>query len=89
MEKKEKKAFRGFLLSKEPLLIGLSSGLLISTIAMLFISIAAEGFLVVKINEIYWFFVSIMIAALNYKIDENKLKKWDNYRKIFLTFLGI
>jgi hypothetical protein len=89
MEKKEKKAFRGFLLNKEPLLIGLSSGLLISTIAMLFISIAAEGFLVVKINEIYWFFVSIMIAALNYKIDENKLKKWDNYRKIFLTFLGI
>ena len=61
-------------MSKEPLLIGLSSGLLISTIAMLFISIAAEGFLVVKINEIYWFFVSIMIAALNYKIDENKLK---------------
>ncbi|GAG60009.1 unnamed protein product, partial [marine sediment metagenome] len=61
-----KKAFRGFLLRKEPLLIGLSSGLLVSTIAMLFISIAAEGFLVVKINEIYWFFVAITMAALSF-----------------------
>jgi len=69
-----KKAFRGFLLRKEPLLIGLSSGLLVSTIAMLFISIAAEGFLVVKINEIYWFFVAITMAALTNKIKVNESK---------------
>lgn len=69
-----KKAFRGFLLRKDLLLIGLSSGLLVSTIAMLFISIAAEGFLVVKINEIYWFFVAITMAALSNKIKVNELK---------------
>jgi len=69
-----KKAFRGFSLRKEPLLIGLSSGLLVSTIAMLFISIAAEGFLVVKINEIYWFFVAMTMAALSHKIKVNELK---------------
>jgi len=69
-----KKAFRGFLLRKDPLLIGLSSGLLVSTIAMLFISIVAEGFLVVKINEIYWFFVAMTMAALSHKIEENELK---------------
>ncbi len=69
-----KKAFRGFLLRKDPLLIGLSSGLLVSTIAMLFISIVAEGFLVVKINEIYWFFAAITMAALSNKIKVNELK---------------
>jgi len=69
-----KKAFRGFLLSKDPLLIGLSSGLLVSTIAMLFISITAEAFLVVKINEIYWFFVAITMTVLSNKIKVNELK---------------
>ena len=59
---------------KDPLLIGLSSGLLVSTIAMLFISTAAEGFLVVKINEIYWFFAAITMAALSNKIKVNELK---------------
>jgi len=69
-----KKAFGGFLLKKEPLLIGLSSGLLVSTIAMLFISIAAEGFLVVKINEVYWFFAAITVSALSNKIKVDELK---------------
>jgi len=69
-----KKAFRGFLLSKDPLSIGLSSGLLVSTIAMLFISITAEAFLVVKINEVYWFFVAITMSVLSHKIKVNKLK---------------
>lgn len=66
-----KKAFRAFLLRKEPLLIGLSSGLLVSTITMLFISIAAEGFLVVKINEIYWFFTAITMTVLSF--DEREI----------------
>lgn len=69
-----KKAFRGFLLSKDPLSIGLSSGLLVSTVAMLFISITAEAFLVVKINEIYWFFVAITMTVLSHKIKVNELK---------------
>ncbi len=69
-----KKAFRGFLLRKVPLLIGLSSGLLVSTIVMLFISIVVEGFLVVKVSEVYWFFAAITMAALSNKIKVNKLK---------------
>lgn len=41
---------------------------------MFFISIAAEGFLVVKINEIYWFFTDITMATLSNKIKVNELK---------------
>ncbi len=66
-----KKAFQGFSSTKAPLLIGLSSGLLVSTFVMLFISIPAEGFLVVKPNEVYWFFTAITMAALSSKVKRN------------------
>lgn len=61
-----RRAFHGFLSGKGPFLIGLSSGLFISTCAMLFMSIAGEAFLVVKINEIYWFFTAITMAAMSF-----------------------
>jgi O-antigen ligase len=69
-----RRAFHGFLSGKGPFLIGLSSGLFISTCAMLFMSIAGEAFLVVKINEIYWFFAAITMAALSHKIKINEFK---------------
>lgn len=59
-----KKSFQGFFKGKDPFLIGLSSGLLVATLTMLFISIAAEAFMVVKIAEVYWFFVALTMAVL-------------------------
>ena len=67
-------AIKGWLLKGKTFLTGLSSGLLISTFAMLFISIAAEGFLVVKINEVYWFFAAVTMASLSCKVENNGLK---------------
>ncbi|GAG19249.1 unnamed protein product [marine sediment metagenome] len=59
-----KKALKGFLFSKAHFLIGLSSGLLIATLTMLFISIPGEAFIVVKIAEVYWFFVALTLTSL-------------------------
>ncbi len=59
-----KKSWQGFSLRRISLKTGLSAGLLVSTFVMLFISIAAEGFLVVKPNEVYWFFTAITMAVL-------------------------
>lgn len=59
-----KKSWQGFSFRKDPFSVGLAGGLLISTITMLFISIAAEGFLVVKPNEAYWSFVGLAMAVL-------------------------
>jgi len=68
-----KKSFQGFFRRKEPILIGLSAGLLVSTFAMLFISISGEGFLIVKPNEAYWFFAAITMAVLSFKSSERQL----------------
>jgi hypothetical protein len=59
-----KKSWWGFSTGKNSLLIGLSSGLLVATLTLLFISISAEAFLVVKINEVYWFFTALTIVTL-------------------------
>ena len=56
---------------------------------MLFISIAAEGFLVVKINEIYWFFTDITMAILSNKIKVNELKNGIIIKKYSLLFWRI
>jgi len=61
-----KKAFQGFSSGKNPILIGLSAGLLVSTFVMLFNSIAAEALLIVKPNEVYWFFAAITMATLSF-----------------------
>jgi len=58
-----RKGLKEFLSNKDPFLTGLSSGVLVSTFTMLFISIPAEAFIVVKINEVYWFFVALTMAT--------------------------
>ena len=60
-----KKSWQGFSRGKNPLLIGLSSGLFVATLTLLFISISAEAFIVVKISEVYWFFTALTMVALN------------------------
>ncbi len=59
-----KRAFRGFSLGRDPFLIGISAGLLIATLTMLFIAIPAASFLVVKIAETYWFFTALAMSTL-------------------------
>jgi len=54
-----------FLKSREPLKIGLSSGVLLATLTMLFFSFATEPFIVVKLSEVYWVFVAIAMAGLS------------------------
>jgi len=70
-----KKSWHEFSKGKDSLLMGLSSGLFIATLAMLFISILAEAFIVVKISEAYWFFAALTMAALslNKKTKQNDL----------------
>jgi O-antigen ligase len=58
-----RRAWRELLLGGSLIKTGLSAGLLVNTFVMLFISIVAEGFLVVKPNEVYWFFVGLAMAA--------------------------
>lgn len=61
-----KKSWQGFSRGKESLLIGLSSGLLVATLTLLFISFSSDAFIVVKINEVYWFFVALTLATLSF-----------------------
>jgi len=68
-----KKAWQGFLLKKNNFLEALSAGLLISTISMLIVSVAVEAFMVVKVAEIYWFFVALTMAVLTL----NEEKKYE------------
>ena len=55
---------RAFFKSNNHLSIGLSSGLLIATLVMLFFSFATEPFIVVKLSEAYWVFAAIEVAGL-------------------------
>ncbi len=66
-----KKSWRGFTRSPDTFSIGLAAGLLVTTLIMLFISISAEAFIVVKIAQVYWFFAAITMAALSF----NKTKE--------------
>ena len=52
-----------FLHERDPLIVGIASALLVSTVAMLILSVGAEAFRVVKIAEVYWFFVALSTAA--------------------------
>jgi len=78
-----KKSLRGFLFSKEPLIISLSVGLFANTIAMLIMAIPAEAFQVVRINEVYWFFTALTMAALGLKTKE-KDGKFDKSNRFIL-----
>jgi len=59
-----KKAFLGFSKSRDGFSIGLSAGLLIATLTMLFLAMAAEVFFVVKFSEVYWSFAALTMAVL-------------------------
>lgn len=59
-----KKAFQGFLLGKDRILVGLSAGLLVATLTMLLVSIPNDAFMIVKVMEIYWFFTALTMAVL-------------------------
>lgn len=59
-----RKSFLGLVRNKEPLSVGLSAGLFIATLIMLFFSFATEPFIVVKPSEVYWFFAAITMFIL-------------------------
>jgi len=59
-----KKAWREFRTGKNALIAGLSAGVLVSTLTMLIMSIAADAFIVVKIGEVYWFFIALSMTTL-------------------------
>jgi hypothetical protein len=69
-----KKSAGYFLRGKDPLLVGLSAGLLTSTVAMLIIAIPAEAFIVIKIAEVYWFFAALALVALCIGKKQDNLK---------------
>jgi len=72
-----KTSFKEFLRSKDALLTAVSIGFFCSTLAMMAVSLFAEGFLVVKINEVYWFFAAMTFAVISiystHKNDEKSI----------------
>lgn len=70
-----KKSWQGYSKSQDGFSVGLSAGLLVATLIMLFLSIAAEAFLAVKPNEVYWFFAALTMAVLAIN------KRKENYAK--------
>jgi len=60
-----KKSWHGFKKNCDNLSVGLSAGLLTTTITMLFLSLATEPFIVVKPSEVYWFFSGLTMAAIS------------------------
>lgn len=60
-----RKSFKAFLKSGEGFLVGMSSGLFVATISMLFCGLASDPFVVVKSAEVYWMFAGITMAVLS------------------------
>ncbi|MDP2967219.1 MAG: hypothetical protein Q8N87_02300 [bacterium] len=60
-----KKSWQGFSRNRDGFAVGLSAGLLVATLALLFISFATEPVIVVKPSSVYWFFAAITMAVLN------------------------
>jgi len=59
------KSWKGFSKNRDRFAVGLSAGLLISTITLLFISFATEPFIVVKPSSVYWFFAAMALTVLS------------------------
>lgn len=59
-----RKSWQGFLKNEDNFLVGLSAGLLIATLAMLFCGFATSPFIVVKPSEVYWFFAAMIMFTL-------------------------
>ena len=72
-----KKSWQGFSKSGDRFAIGLSAGLLVATLILLFISFATEPFIVVKPSSVYWFFAAITMATLS--LNERKVRPQDNF----------
>ena len=72
-----KTSWQNFIKSKNNLLAGTSAGVLVSTLSMLFVSTMNDAFIVVKVNEVYWFFIAITAAIfiLNNKEQKTNLIK--------------
>jgi len=60
-----RKSWQGFSKNGNTFAIGLSAGLLVVTLTLLFISFATEPFIVVKPSSVYWFFAGITMAVLS------------------------
>jgi len=58
-------SWQGFSKGGDGLAVGLSAGLLVATLTLLFISFATEPFIVVKPSSVYWFFAGITMAVLS------------------------
>lgn len=50
--------------SKDNFVHGISIGFLSATIAMLFISLTTEPFIIVKVAEVYWFFTGLTMVSI-------------------------
>ncbi len=72
-----KKSFEGFRSRKDSLARGLSAGLFVATLTMLLLSIAGEAFMVVKPNEVYWFFAALTMTVFSF----SKKEKSKNHAK--------
>jgi len=59
-----KRTFHALAKAKDPLVVGLASGLFVSTIAMIVAGIAVEIFFSVKIDEVYWSFAALTMAII-------------------------
>jgi len=60
-----RKTISGIKSQGDSLKIALSIGIFVSTLSLLVLSLAAEAFLVVRINESYWYFVGLTMAILS------------------------
>ena len=69
-----KEAWFGFSKSRDDLSTGLSAGLLIATLLMLFFSISTEPFIVVKPSEVYWFFAAITMVVLSFSLKKKQIQ---------------
>lgn len=65
-----KKTLVNFFKEHNNLKISLMAGSFICTVAMLIISLPADAFTVVKISEVYWFFMGLTMASLTLKEDK-------------------
>ena len=59
-----KVSYGGFNEKKNLLIKGLCAGLFASTVVMLMMGVANDVFMVVKPDEVYWFFAAMAIAAI-------------------------
>lgn len=58
-------SFHSIRTEKDSLSKGLSSGLFIATLAMLVMAVPNDAFMVVKVDEVYWFFAAMTMVAIS------------------------